>query len=70
MAVAVEVEPTFSAGAPVELFRYGFARNASPHAADFDVAPDGERFAFVRLSEQDAAPAQLTLITDFTSLID
>jgi len=70
MAVSVATEPTFSPSAPRELFRYRFTRNASPHASDFDVAPDGQHFVFVRLSDEDAAPPQLTVITDFMRALE
>ncbi len=52
MAVAVETDPTFSAGTPEALFgtndylRLGGARR-------YDVAPDGDRFVFLKQAEDD-----------------
>jgi Tol biopolymer transport system component len=61
MAAAVEAEPTFRVGAPVELFDGGFS---IARTRDFDVAPDG-RFIAVGRAGADDGRDELRMLLDW-----
>jgi hypothetical protein len=52
-AVPIETEPTFKSGRPKLLFEKPFV--GSPTRSDYDVSPDGERFVFMEMTEEEAA---------------
>jgi hypothetical protein len=47
MAVAVTLEPRFSAGRPQFLFEANFTARGNSGLAGYDVHPDGQRFVMV-----------------------
>ena len=53
MAVEITTEPTFSAGTPSILFEGAF-RRGSVLRADYDIAPDGQRFVMLQQGGTDA----------------
>jgi serine/threonine-protein kinase len=69
MVIPVETEPTFSPGAPRQLFEYEFQRVYGPWPT-YDVAPDGQRFLMLRRAHDDPPPRQINLVTGFTAELD
>ena len=59
MRVAVQVQPSFRAAKPVELFDRRFDRGAG--VADYDVSPDGRKFVMIR--SQFANPTEIRVVT-------
>ncbi len=60
MVARVETEPTFNAATPESLFiRTGFAASAG---REYDIAPDGERFLFLRGQGGQVADGNLGLV--------
>jgi hypothetical protein len=51
MAVATTLEPRFTPGRPVALFRYAGVYRMSGTAIAYDVHPDGKRFIMVSEAE-------------------
>jgi hypothetical protein len=68
MSVPVEIEPSFSAGAPEELFQYPFFRRTFVPSADYDVAPDGESFLVV--DEPEHRVREVHVITNIVAELD
>ena len=63
MAVTIETEPTFSAGAPQMLFSTeGYMGSVS--AANYDTHPDGERFLMLT-GDSGSAPTQVILVENW-----
>jgi Tol biopolymer transport system component len=65
-AVPIETEPAFKAGCPKLLFERPFVETNT--RKDYDVAPDGKRFVFLELTEQEAARKpvhQLTVVQNW-----
>jgi hypothetical protein len=62
MAVAVDTEPTFRAERPMELFEKPFAM-PGVFWAQYDVAPDGERF--VMLQDAESHPTEIRVILNW-----
>ncbi len=58
MAVAVETGPKFRAGLPKPLF-------GLKNLEAYDVAPDGQRFVFVRTRGEDAGPKSLAVVLNW-----
>ena len=63
MAVTIEIQPTFRAGAPKALFEGRYARIGWPQA-NYDVAADG-RFLMIRGDEQ-ALPTTLRAVLNWS----
>jgi len=64
MAVAVTLEPTFSAGKPRLLFEGRYDVGPVAGMVNFDVSRDGERFLMVK-SNQPSAPPSLDVVTNW-----
>jgi Tol biopolymer transport system component len=61
MSVGVTTRPRFSAGSPQVLFRGSYEEPArTDWSRNYDVAPDGQRFAMIRGEE--TAPAQIYVV--------
>jgi Tol biopolymer transport system component len=58
MATPVETRPKFRAGLPKPLFKL-------TNLGEYDVAPDGKRFVFVRTRGEDAAPRSLAVVLNW-----
>ncbi len=58
MAAGVETRPTFRAGLPKLLFK-------SANLREYDVAPDGKRFVFVRTRGEDVTPRSLAVVLNW-----
>ena len=67
MAALIAVAPTLSVGAPQRLFRTGIDPGGFMTYAQFDVAPDGQRFLMVVPSTD--APQPLNVILNWQSLL-
>jgi len=61
MAVSIETKPGFSAGSPRMLFEGRYW--ASGH--DYRVTPSGDRFVFIKETEQQAAPTQINIVQNW-----
>jgi serine/threonine-protein kinase len=68
MVVPVEIEPTFSPGAPRRLFEYGFVRAVGP-SPDYDVAPDGQRFLMFHRSHDDPPRREINVVTSLAAML-
>ena len=68
MVAPVEIEPSFSAGAPRELFRFDFDRRPTP-VRDYDVSADGKRFMMSRRPPEEPVPRRIDVITDFAAAL-
>ncbi len=67
MAVPVETDANFSAGAPVALFDVGsYGRREVRYA--YDVSADGQKFLLLRPLE-DASTRPLTVVQNWTELL-
>jgi serine/threonine protein kinase/Tol biopolymer transport system component len=68
MAVDIRTEPTFSIGAPHELFERHYLRNADGYARpNYDVARDGQRFLMLRpVEERSGGPTQIEVVLNWT----
>jgi Tol biopolymer transport system component len=64
MTVAVETAPDFSAGKPMVLFEGQYARNHDSLYLNYDVSPDGQRFAMYKQDEQ-PAPTQINVVLNW-----
>ena len=65
MAVDIATQPTFSAGSPKVLFEGQYARNAY-FIANYDVAPDGERFLMLKaVEQQEEALSQFNVVLNW-----
>jgi serine/threonine-protein kinase len=63
MVVAIETEPSLSAGAPTALFEASYFRGiVSRH---YDVAPDGERFLMIKQSASEDAPDEIRVVLNW-----
>jgi serine/threonine-protein kinase len=60
-AVPIETEPAFKPGRPKLLFEKPFVETNT--RKDYDVAPDGKRFVFLELTEQEAARKPVNQLT-------
>ena len=58
IVASVETRPKFSAGLPKPLFEL-------TNLTDYDVAPDGKRFVFIRTGGEDAAPRSFAVIVNW-----
>jgi eukaryotic-like serine/threonine-protein kinase len=64
MAVDITTQPGFSAGKPRVLFEGAYV--LSPRSgANYDVAPDGQRFLMVKATEQAQAPTQINVVLNW-----
>jgi Tol biopolymer transport system component len=68
MVVPVKTEPTFSSGAPRELFVCGFYRAFGPYP-DYDVAPDGQRFLMFHRSHDDPPRREINVVTNLAATL-
>ena len=64
MAVDITTDPTFSAGTPKVLFE-GTFEMANLSRANYDVAPDGQRFVMIQEGGSDSAPAQINFVLNW-----
>jgi len=62
MAVAIETEPGFVAGAPRLLFEGSYVAQTGD---DYDVAPDGRRFVMIQRGPSEAPATQITLVQNW-----
>ena len=65
MAVAIETEPSFSAGQPKELFRGRYKMNEWGTSYDVAITPDGLSFIMIKLSQEESAVMQLNVILNW-----
>jgi dipeptidyl aminopeptidase/acylaminoacyl peptidase len=65
MAVSVDTVQGFVAGSPRVLFEDTF-QTSSLGVANYDVAPEGDRFLLVQNSEKSSEPAQLKVVLNWT----
>ncbi len=63
MAVAIQTQPGFVAERPRQLFE-GHYEPAGPFGANYDVAPDGQRFVMVK-SPQESGPTQVNVVLNW-----
>ena len=61
MSVALQTQPTFQAGKPLELFDRKFDRGGA--VAGYDVTPDGQ--AFVMTRSEHASPTEIRVVMDW-----
>lgn len=66
MAVAVRMEPTFSAAKPHLLFEGRYEIGPVAGMVDYDVSRDGQRLVMVK-SQRASTPAQLDVMLDWFS---
>ena len=64
MAVEITTEPTFSAGTPKVLFEGDFQRGAVSRA-NYDVAPDGQRFVMIQVNDPDSGATQINVVLNW-----
>jgi eukaryotic-like serine/threonine-protein kinase len=64
MAVDVATTPTFTAGKPRRLFDKRYEQSLALWPA-YDVTSDGQRFVMVKRLDQDDAPAQINVVTNW-----
>ena len=64
MAVEITTEPTFSAGTPRLLFE-GNSQPSVATPANYDVAPDGQRFLMIREGGPDSEPNQINVVLNW-----
>jgi len=70
MAVAIEPEPTFSAGKPRELFEGRYESNEWGTSYDVTSASDGPRFIMIKLGREESAVTQLNVILNWTQELE
>ena len=63
-AVEITTEPTFSAGSPKLLFE-GTFQMAILSRANYNVAPDGQRFVMIQENDPDSAAAQINVVLNW-----
>ncbi len=65
MAVAIDTESEFSAGAPQVLFEGRFLGTGSVlEGRNYDISPDGQRFLMIK-REQDVMPTELIVVLNW-----
>jgi serine/threonine protein kinase/Tol biopolymer transport system component len=66
MAAEIATQPSFSAGKPKVLFagQYQPSPNITP-TANYDIAPDGQRFLMLKLAGQDQAATQINVVLNW-----
>jgi Tol biopolymer transport system component len=68
LAIDIETEPELRSGAPKELFRGRYDLSPTGHQ-HYDVAPDGQHFAVIRLSG-DEDPGELRLVMNWAEELE
>ena len=63
MVVDIGTEPTFSPGRPSVLFEGQFV--SLPYTANYDVAPDGQRFLMIQPIAQEGASSQINVVLNW-----
>src|SRR5262249_50104110 len=67
MVTAVETTPMFAASKPKLLFRGHYEADIMFNfERGYDVSPDGQRFLMMKGTEQEAAPAQLNVVLNWS----
>ena len=64
MAVDVKLAPSFSAGIPKMLFEGPYLPTPGTFP-NYDVSPDGQRFLMLKSGEQESAPTQIHIVTNW-----
>ncbi len=64
MVVEITTEPTFSAGNPRLLFEGTFQMGLFARA-DYNVAPDGQRFVMIQIGGSDSPPTQINVVLNW-----
>ena len=67
MAVPLEHHPTFSPGTPREVFDATRMYTPNNPIANFDISSDGQRFIFVRSTQNDAEITSFNIVLNWTS---
>ena len=62
MAVAIQTEPSFSAGNPAVLFEDPYFRFIH---RTYDISPDGERFLMIKEGSSNDAPRELHVVLNW-----
>lgn len=63
MSATIQTEPQFTAGTPQALFPYHYRESGH----DYDVTPDGRHFIFIKPSNTQAGPTQITVALHWAS---
>ena len=65
MVVDVKTDPTFTAGRPRLLFEGDYRVTAGRGIADYDAAPDGQRFLMIQEGGKESAPTQINVVLNW-----
>lgn len=65
MAVALKTKPEFNVTKPRLLFAGRYVSGGTAYLANYDVAPDGERFLMIQEKSEQAVPGQLCVVLDW-----
>ena len=67
MVVEVSTQPVWSAGVPETLFEGQFSGNLGGLGGNtmYDVAPDGQRFVMIKVSEEQEAVGQINIVLNW-----